>query len=260
MKGTVALTGLVLLAPPVDMAQTAAAPAFEVASVKLHEFPRGFFPFGEWYPRPLQINGNRVTTQNSIKGLVAAAYNVRNFQIVNAPDWTDSARRLQLFDVNAKTEGEGTPALDQVRLMLQGLLADRFQLKFHRETKSLPVYNLVVGKNGPKLQESGAEASPPRPPSAVAALGRIQVSNKSMEDLAVMLASSVDRPVLDKTGLTGHYDFTLEFTRGNPDLPADADDRSVFAAIQQQLGLKLVPANEPATILVIEHVEKPSAN
>jgi uncharacterized protein (TIGR03435 family) len=263
MKRIIVLAGLVLSTALVGLGQPAPATAFEVASVKPVEFPRGTFPFGDWTVPAIHISGNRVTTRSSLNGLVAAAYNLKPFQISGAPHWTDTMGRLQLYDLTAKTEGEGTPTMDEVCLKLQALLADRFQLKLHRETKELPVYDLVVGKNGPKLKESAGDTSPRQPATLSGPLVRLNFSNRSMADLVRFLATNVDRPVLDKTGLTARYDFSLEFTRSNPDVVAldspDADN-SIFSAVQRQLGLKLVPAKEPTEMFVVDHVERPSAN
>jgi uncharacterized protein (TIGR03435 family) len=242
--------------------QPAAAPAFEVASIKPYQLPPNAFAFGA-NGSAVRISGNRVTTRGSLINLVIAAYNVKDFQVSSASGWADKLDRDQLFDITAKTEGESAPTLDQVRPMLQTLLADRFQLKLHRENKELPVYDLVVGKNGSKLKESAVDASPKQPVTFSGPLVRFKFSSRSLADLVGILAVNVDRPVLDKTGLTGRYDFTLEFTRSNPDVvPLDSPeaDKSIFSAVQEQLGLKLAPAKEPMEILVIDHAERPAEN
>lgn len=185
----IVLSSLLLLIPVLVLGRPAAAPSFEVASVKLHTFPPGAFGFG---PGPggeeanIHISGNRVTIgQSSLTRLVMAAYNVKDFQIAGV-----SATLLgldQLYDITAKVEGEDTPALEQVRLMLRSLLAERFQLRLHRETKELPVYNLVVGKNGPKLKASTG----PRPPQPVAYNGPViqfNLLDRSVADLVRFVA------------------------------------------------------------------------
>lgn len=255
----IALSSLLLSIPIGVLGQSAAAPSFEVASVKPHIFPPGTFGFssgagGEG--ASIRISGNRVTiAASTFTSLAMAAYKVKDFQIAGVPG---TLGRDQFYDIAAKVEGDGTPTLEQVRPMLQTLLADRFQLRLHRETKELLVYDLVVGKNGPKLKESTG----PRPPRPVAYNGpaiRFDLLDRSIADLIAFVAPNVDRPVLDKTGLTGRYDFSLEYTRGNPEVASPDNDRSIFAAVQD-LGLKLAPAKEPAEVLVIEHAEKPSAN
>jgi uncharacterized protein (TIGR03435 family) len=228
-----------------------------VASVKVHPFPPGAFGFGAGGGGDFRISGNRVTLgQATLTFLVMTAYHVKDFQISAMPAWAGD--RDQRYDITAKTEGEGTPTVEQVRPMLQTLLAERFQLKFHRETRVLPMYDLVIGKRGPKLQESTG----PRPaqlPSHNGPVIRYVLLDRSMADLVAFVAIGLDRPVLDKTGLAGRYDFVLEYTRGNLDGAAPDVDRSIFAAVQD-LGLKLAPAKEPTEVLVIDHAERPSAN
>ncbi len=243
--------GILILTFGSGLGQPATAPTFEVASIRPHAFPKGAFGFGSG---GVQNKGNRITAiQATIQGLFMYAYGVKDYQIVGA---THEAPWSDFYDV-AATTGEDAPAEDRVRQMMQGLLADRFQLKLHHETKDLAVYNLIVGKNGPKLKKSPAGA---KPGGALTqgSVTRIQFSNRPISDLVRQLnLSNIDRPVLDKTGLTGGYDFTLEFSRGT----ADSTSASIFTAVQEQLGLKLDPAREPTDVLVIDHVEsRPSAN
>jgi uncharacterized protein (TIGR03435 family) len=236
---------------------------FEVASVKLDVLPPGTFRFassnGGATSAP-RISGNRISISLNLAGLVAAAYNVKAYQVAGAPHWSDSRGGDEFYRIDARTEGDGTPSLDYVRQCLQSLLADRFQLRVHRQTADLPIYNLVVGRNGSKLKESAGDGEP-LASGGPGGLFRIRAFNRSIADLINLLMANVDRPVLDKTGLAGRYDYTLEYTRSNPDVGADnPDDRSIFAAVQQQLGLKLVPATGPIEIVFIDHAEKPSAN
>ncbi len=251
--------GLLTLTLGSGLGQSATAPAFEVASIRPHILPAGTFGFGSG---AVKIGGNRVTaTLAGVQGLMVYAYGVKDYQIIgvtkgDAP-WSD------FYDIAATTPGEDTPSEEQVRQMVQGLLADRFQLKLHRENRDLPVYNLIVGKNGPKLKES-APGTKPGVAVTRGSVTRITFSNSPISELLRLLGPSlgVDRPVLDKTRLKGGYDFTLEFSRGgtNGDA-ADPDGTSIFTAVQEQLGLKLDPAKGPTEVLVIDHVERsPSAN
>ena len=241
-----------------------ATPAFEVASVKPLVLAPNQFAFATVAGAGLRISGNRVTTQGTLLGLVAAAYNVKDFQISGAPKWTDSRNREQLYDIAAKTEGEGTPSMAQVRLMLQTLLADRFQLKLHGEPKVMPVYDLTVDRNGPKMKPSAPDAATHTESlSAPLGLYGAKYSNLSLDQLVVRISPNFDRPLLDKTGLRGGYDFTLQYTLSNRDLVAadsPATDRPIFLELQQQLGLKVVPAKEPVECLLIDHAGKPSEN
>jgi bla regulator protein BlaR1 len=253
---------LALASLPRLTAQTSKPPAFEVASIKPGDpSARGV---------RIQINpGGRFTAANvNLKFLIQYAYGVRDFQIAGAPGWAGSDR----YEISAKPEEGENATQDQLKLMMQTLLADRFQLTFHRETKELPVYALVVGKNGSKLQQAEAANRPEL------RMGRGMMSAKgvSMEMLANQLAQQLGRSVIDRTGLKGQYDMKLEWTpdtseprdpmkgdvRATPDAaPApDAAGPSIFTAIQEQLGLKLEGQKGPVDILVIDHVEKPSAN
>jgi uncharacterized protein (TIGR03435 family) len=226
-------------------------PAFEVASIKQHVFAGGGGRLG------MSISGSRVTISTlTLRSLILAAYNVKVYQISGGPSWAGEAATA--FDIEARANG--TPTVDQARVMLQSLLADRFQLKLRRETKDLPVYDLVIAKNGPKMKESAADTqgsqsmrgTPARP-------RRMTYTKMTMERFVSGLVNDAGRPVIDKTGLTGNYDFTLEYT---PDgTPADAaNGPSIFTALEEQLGLKLEPSKAPTEILVIDHAEKPNEN
>ena len=247
--------------------------AFEVASVKPHVFTRGQFAFGTAdRESSVRISGNRVTTQGLLAGLVMTAYKLRTFQVSGAPVWRDETGRIQLYDIEARAPGDRVPSMDEVRQMLQTMLAERFQLKFHRETKELPVYDLVVGNNPPKLKPSAPDVESKAALSANRL--RMDYTNVSMSELVLRIGPQFDRPLFDKTGLQGGYDFALEYV---PSLPGGVnmspEEAAAFAklypadeaptlpvALQQQLGLKVAPAKEQVEILVIDHVERPSAN
>ena len=143
--------------------------------------------------------------------------------------------------------------------MLQSLLADRFHLALHRETREIPVYALVPGKNGPKFHES--------PPDAKGILrmngrGKLVAMGGTMTQLAGWFsnANGVDRPVLDETGLGGHYDFTLEWANPRTTDASDSTVPWIFTAMREQLGLKLEPRRAPVEVLVIDHVDLPGEN
>jgi uncharacterized protein (TIGR03435 family) len=181
------------------------------------------------------------------------AYDLKRYQVSFAA-FDDT-----VYDIAAKAEGDGTATRAQFRLMLQTLLADRFNLKFHRETRELPVYAMVIGKGGVKFKES-----PPEKPSRTygGVNGRnqyMEYSQATMETVADGIGA--DRPVIDKTGLTGKYDIRLEATpefriNNNP----QPDDLRIFDAIQQQLGLKLEAQKAMIEVLVVDRMDKPSAN
>jgi uncharacterized protein (TIGR03435 family) len=234
-----------LLIAALFLAQAATAPSFEVVSIKPHPVPAGVFVAGR-NASNIKIAGNRVTTGGNLKSLVMAAYNMRDFQVDGVPE----ALRSELYDVVAKTEGEATPTVEQVRPMLQTLLADRFQLQLHRETREVAVYNLVVAKNGKKLKES-AGPKPAGDPERIGAIMRWSFTDRTIPGLIDLIKATVDRPIFDKTGLTGHYDFSLDMDTEHP--------LEILSALEE-LGLKLNSAKEPAEILVIDHAAKPSAN
>jgi len=225
---------------------------FEVASIRPHK--------GPYTVVGVHISGPKVTVEAyGLLGLIMDAYQLNeSSQISGGPPWmsADTVR----FDIAAIAPGEGAPSKENVRLMLQALLADRFQLKVHRVTQERPVYALVVAKNGPKLKESAPDEE-----SSVTASGdrtaQITMANVSTERLAIQLSGGLDRPVVDKTGLKGHYDVKLNWIpefAGPP--PPGSDGVNIFTAVQEQLGLKLEPQKTSIEILMIDHVEKPSEN
>jgi uncharacterized protein (TIGR03435 family) len=220
----------------------AAQPAFEVASIRPHE--------GRVAYVSSNISGPRVrVVAYGLTGLLMEAFDVKTYQISGAPSWADADR----FDIDAKAEGDATLTKAQAKQMFQALLADRFQLRIHRETKEMPVYALVVTKNGPKLKESVAEAF-----SLSLSGGRqgteLTVLKGGMEQLATQLSNGgADRPVMDKTGLAGTYDYKLNWS-------SDPDGLSLPIALQEQLGLKLEPQKAPIEMLIVDRAQKPSAN
>jgi uncharacterized protein (TIGR03435 family) len=261
------------LAPAAQaQAPKAARLAFEVASVKPHVFARNEFAFGAASgERPIRISGTRVTVQGLLGNLVLTAYHLRTFQLSGIPEWRDDTGRNQVFDIEARAPGDREPTIDQVRQMLQTLLTERFQLKFHRETQEMPAYVLVMGANPPKLKPSAPDTE-----SRTASTNRFRTrySNVSSSELVLRISPQFDRPLFDKTGLPGGYDFALEYM---PSLPGSVnlppEEAAAFAklypadeapplpvALQQQLGLKVAPSKEQVEILVIDRVERPSAN
>ena len=267
-------------------------PSFEVASIKPNR--------ADDMRLGIMIRPGRFTANGAnAKFLITFAYNVKDFQISGGPKWIDTDR----YDVDAKEEDSLVDELqklppeqraDQIRGRVQTLLADRFKLSLSHATKELPVYELVIAKNGPKLHEAKAGDTYPngikgpdgrvRSGMGLMQMGRGQLTGQGVPiaNLVHMLSQQLGRDVLDKTGLKGNYDFTLQWTpdqnqggmfRGpepggpgagspGPDsAPApDASGPSIFTAVQEQLGLKLDSQKGPVDILVIEHIEKPSEN
>jgi len=191
-----------------------------------------------------------------VTGIIERAYNLKPYQISGGPAWIDSER----YDIAAKVDGEGAPSMEQVHRMLQTLLEDRFQLRYHSETREMPVYALVVGKNGPKLKESSPDTEESFGVTRKNELMQMTVAHGNMEQLALQLSSSVERPVINKTGLTGYYDYKLNDLAPAYPTAQDSKGESVFTALQEQLGLKLEPQKGPVIMFLIDHVGKPSEN
>jgi uncharacterized protein (TIGR03435 family) len=236
-----------------------ADPSFEVDTVKLT--PPDTRGMG------IRLQGQTIGVVNmTVQQLLTQVYEVHTRQIIGGPAWFESEH----YDITAKFEGDGQPNVDQFRIMMRKLLADRFQLVTHRDNRELAVYTLGLAKSGSKLVKSDTDKDAPfvigRGP------GSVSFSSTSMIDLARFLQGPVERPVVDHTGLAGRFDFALVWTPPEmqnanppavsnalggerPDLPPD-----LFTAIQQQLGLKLEAVKESIDVLVIDKAEKPGGN
>jgi uncharacterized protein (TIGR03435 family) len=255
------------MSPNVSAQSSATRPAFvefEVATIKPTPPGAG----GRWIR---MLSAHEFAAKNhALRTLIAAAYNLSPQAIAGGPAWVDSDR----YDIVAKAPGDVRPNLDEQMSMLRRLLADRFQLEFHREQKELKVFDLTVAKGGPKLKESATppDALPQGPPPLIFVVSpqlvRLPGRNATTAELAsVMQRAAFDIPVLDKTGLSARYDFDLEFTPdetvfgGAPRKGADDSTKpGLFAAIQQQLGLRLEPARGQVDVLTIDRAERPSEN
>lgn len=223
--------------------------------------------------------GGRIDATNvPLKVLIAWAYQVRDFQISGEPGWVDTER----FDVAAKADGNPPHDFLHPRLqtMFQKVLADRFKLVLQEETKELPVYSLIVGKQGPKVhavvEGNCPEVPPPDNPCRAlrpTGFASIRSEKSPMWALAAMLVTFTGRTVLDKTDLKGSYTYTLDWSKyiQPPQSPSGAAVRqglfdpasvepAIASALEEQLGLKLESGSGPVEILVIEHVEHPSEN
>jgi uncharacterized protein (TIGR03435 family) len=229
----------------------ASAQTFAVASIRPSAEDVKFEHDGKTEITPGTLTMRDVTAATCIK----FAYRVQDSQI-SGPEWLQS----QHFDIMAKADAP--VAEDQLRLMMQALLADRFKLAFHRQSKELSAYAMTVAKGGAKLKESAAETKPYRENSAVGSIVRAW----TMKEWADFISGPMQTPVVDMTGLKGRYDFSLDFT---PYLPGgekvmnvafDNANGIMVAAMQGELGLKLESRKETLEVLVIDHVEKPSAN
>jgi uncharacterized protein (TIGR03435 family) len=213
-----------------------------------------------------------VVRNHVLRTLIAAAYNLNPREVSGGPTWVDSDH----FDVLAEAPGEIPPNLNEQMSMLRELLADRFKLTFHREQREFSVYTLTAAKNGLKLKESTStlDSFPAGPPPLIFIISSqtIQLPGRyaTMDELAsVFQRAMLDRPVIDKTGLSGRYDFDLEFTPDETEFggafagraSADKSEKpGLSTALQEQLGLKLESTKGPVDVLAIDHVEEPSPN
>jgi len=273
-KLLLAIAGLAALAVPVvfgmlhppavrAQSQPAARPSFEVASIKPDNSGDRRVRF------QLTPGGRMVMTNASPKMLIMMAYNLKPDELKGGPNWIDSVR----YDITAKASRPASG--DQMKEMVQSLLEDRFQLKFHHETKEMPIYALVVGKHGPKLKAS--EVSGERKSMFRVGRGEMNLDGANMPALANALSNLVGRTVLDRTGLSGTYDIRMQWTpdvgeapmmKGPPGAPPagsgeqapESGGPSIFTAIQEQLGLRLEAQKGPVQVMVIDHIEKASAN
>jgi len=214
---------------------TAAAPLYKNVSIKRTKS-------GIHASRVLNL-GPVAATNEPPQELIKIAYNVDDDQIVGARSWLNSQR----YDVETKAD---SPAGEGGELTLQGLLSDYFKLAVHRETRLIPAYELVVGGDGPKLRESDSSQADSAPRVIQVESGRIAGREVPIVTLARILSDELGRPVLDGTKLSSHYDVTVQWSTD-----PDASQPAILTAIQEQLGLRLVPQLIPKEFLVIDHVE-----
>jgi uncharacterized protein (TIGR03435 family) len=232
------------------------AQSFEVASVRPSD------PKARW--GGIEITPGRFHAANvSVRAIFKQAFRARDFQIANPPAWFDS----QWYEITATTEPGATE--NSINIMLQNLLADRFALKLHRESKEMQVYALIQSKNGTKLQPvANDEKGGVRRKGAGIVAGTkasLQQLCEALSDVKLNGSAILDRPVVDRTGLSGKvYDFTLTWTPepGQFGLNSTFDNAgpSLFTAVQEQLGLKLETQKAQVEIFVIDHLEKPGEN
>jgi len=248
--------------PPKKMPADA-DPSFDVVTIKPSDPTKMGKNFG--------FRGRHFTTfHTNVNDLIAFAYGLHAKQIVNAPPWLGT----EMYDIDGVPDVEGRPNDKQSAIMMQKLLVDRFQLKFHHEKRELAVYTITIARGGPKLIKT---TSAPNDDTAFwyRNLGQLTVKNMTIADFAEwMQASAMDRPVVDRTGLTDRYDFKLnwtpdesqfaQFRSGGMAPPPAKDDPNappgLYTAIQEQLGLKMDAVKASADVIVIDQVERPSAN
>jgi uncharacterized protein (TIGR03435 family) len=237
-------------------------PAFEVASIKPRTEPMNGADFED------RQGGRLHVANNPISNVIRNAYGIRPFQLVGAPDWVDSDR----YDIEAK--GPATAGHKEMMLMVQSLLADRFAMQAHFETREMPAYILNVAKGGPKMRFTSSEdcvpfdSTKPDPGAAPNVCGSNlmlkdgwHATHTSMRGVTGILSRVMQRPVVDQTGIRGTFDVRLQWSDDltPQDNPADALP-SIYAALRETLGLELKSGRGPAEILVIDHIERPTGN
>ena len=230
------------------------APTFAVATIK---------PSAPDTATVTQFRGNRFVTEGTtFLDLFKYAYNVNPNQVVGGPEWL----RTEKFDVVADPETEKRPSSDQMKALVQQLLIERFHLLMHHGQKLLPVYALVKTADTPNLKKSTADPGG-IPVVAYNPNGELSVGNATMANFATFLQRFVlDRPAVDQTGISGHFDLVLRWTPDGADakagdLAADAAALpGLFTAIKEQLGLKLEPKKAEADLFIIDRADQPSSN
>ncbi len=252
---------------------SARLPKFEVASIRPNS--PSDLRIGFWFtPDGISVTGA------PLQMILGVAFHEGGDHIFGEPGWVKSAR----YDIQAKVAEADVPmwrklTMDQQRPALQSLLMERFNLRFHRESRELPIYTLMVAKGGSRLKESKAVNSNGEPAKEFlmwTSPDHLEGRNASVEDLLLEVAPMVgDRTIVNKTGLTGSYDFALQLNRADASQTAktpsglpgpgiapdpDAGDTELFAALREQLGLNLTLKKLPVDVIVIDNIERPSAN
>jgi uncharacterized protein (TIGR03435 family) len=238
-------------------------PAFEAASIKILQDMQPGRPIGG------RASGSRLRLENeTLTRLICYGYNIKPWQVVEGPAWATVPRggkpisAQTRFEIVAKAEGESPRPIEDFRVMMQSLLADRFHLVVHRETRPVRVYALTVDKGGLKMK-----AAPPNPGGGVSVHmggGAAAMSAKggTVGILVNQFLNSgiLDRAVVDRTGLTDTYDFNIEYTVSGPGDSGDLSAVDIFSAFPLQLGLRLTPDTVPMDVIVIDHAEPPTEN
>ena len=265
-------------APPQQQNTTATLPAYEYDVVSIKPYKPGSSEGN--YAGGYDILPDGFSARNLfLKSLILTAYGVSSDQLLGVPDWL----RTEGYDVEARMDEAVAGALQKLspddraharQQMLQALLADQLKLRVHRESKNLPSYALVIAKDGPKFQEAKPDETTSISSTRHGETRSITVTAYSISSLVFMLPNTLSYPVVDKTGLSGRYDFKLEWSPAASRLRSpsvgmsedstaplpDSSGTSILTAVQDQLGLKLVSGKNPVEVIVIDHVQRPSGN
>jgi uncharacterized protein (TIGR03435 family) len=258
-RSLVATIVLASLVSPVGISSQLANPPakplqWDVISVKPMS-PQSCSAGGGLRPLPDGISASCVPLLFVLEEAYATMDSAR---IVGLPDW---AKGSEMYAIEARVSGDDAAAFgklsrDDKFRMLQQVLAERFHMKAHMEAREMEAYALMIAKGGPKLKQP--DANEPSSSQFGTTTGEVKWANSPLTNLKFLLGSEVGKPVIDKTGLTGNYDFTLNYAPTA--LPDESGRPSVFTALEEQLGLKLVPSKEPVDVLVINSIDQPTAN
>ena len=231
-----------------------ADPDWDVVSVKARD------PNENSNSQSTGMKGRQYTMVNrTVRAMLLFSYGLHKTQIVGGPSWIETER----WDVQGVPDVPGHPNLKQAQILTRKLLEERFGLKVHKETKEMAVYAILVAKGGEKMARSVGDPNggPDENENSNGGQVTMRMTNMSLGEFAPDLAFFLDRPAVDQTGLTGRYDFLLKWTADDSRAPTDGTaPPGLFTAIQQQIGLKLEPAKAPVDLLIVEAVQRPSAN
>ncbi|MGH9574471.1 MAG: TIGR03435 family protein [Candidatus Acidiferrales bacterium] len=254
MKTVAIIAAAFMLMPSALHGQsTPSTPSFDVASLKLHPDP----------PREIDIStsGSRLTAKaETVLRMIAYAYDLKgNYQVARNPALLAFGDKM--YDIEAEVDASRTPTKSEFRQMLQSLLADRFHLKVHREQRDMKVYALVLEKNGPKFKQSDANEKFSGLNGVDGRNQTVTLTNATMNVIVEEIHIFTDRPVIDKTGLSGNYDIKFEATPAfRFDTNPDPHDISILTALPEQTGLKMESEKHMVDVIVVDHVEPPSPN
>jgi uncharacterized protein (TIGR03435 family) len=246
------LAWMAAIAPP-----NAQAPSFDVATIKATppDFNGGMFE---------TMRGRQYTVRNyTARDLLVTAFRLHRSAVFGGPTWIETDK----YDIDAVTSGDELPSRDARAVMLRELLRVRFNLAVHLEEREVPLYALVVAKNGPKLKASAAENKSVLAPLVNRVFpNRIVTEGRAITVNQLASLLQIDRPVVDRTGITGMFDFDVEWVpdaqfNGRLILPApDTSKPGLFTALQEQIGLRLEPTRGPGQVLIIDRIERPTEN
>jgi uncharacterized protein (TIGR03435 family) len=220
-------------------------------------------PADQNIPHPnsgMNMKGSQFLIENkSVEIMLKFAYGVQRVQVINAPGWMET----ELWTVRGVPNVPGQPNLKQMQILTRKALEERFGLKLHRSSKELSVYAIREAKGGNKMAKSTGDPNevPQEKDNTNGGVTTLKMTNAAVGDFALLLKFYLDRPIVDQTGLSGHYDFELKWTSDDSRAPTDGSaPPGLFTAIQEQIGLKLEAVKAQTEVLIVDAMERPAAN